>query len=312
VTVRRLILGSRGSALARRQSDIVLAALRGVAPDVDVEVQTVHTEGDRRQDVSLDAIGGQGVFVKDIEQRLQRREIDIAVHSLKDMPAETPAGLTIAALLPRADARDALVSRDNLRLAGLPAGAHIGTDSRRRSVQLTALRLDVFVDSIRGNVDTRIAKVMSGDCDAVVLAVAGLERLGRLDEASEVFEIDDMLPAPGQGVLAIECRADDAEVLDLLRSVDDAPTRAAATAERAFLRMLGAGCRLPVGAYAEVVEGRLRLRGLLASDFGEIAREETLGEVAEADGLGVTLAQRLMQKAGMTNPALGLEMGPKE
>ena len=312
MTVRRLVLGTRGSVLARRQSDIVIEALRSVAPDVEVEVQTLHTEGDRRQDVSLDAIGGQGVFVKDIEQRLQRREIDIAVHSLKDMPAEAPAGLTIAALLPRADARDALVSRDKLRLAALPAGARIGTDSRRRSVQLTALSPNVFVDSIRGNVDTRIAKVMSGDYDAVVLAAAGLERLGRLDEASEVFEIDDMLPAPGQGVLAIECRADDAEVIDLLRRIDDAPTRAAATAERAFLRTLGAGCRLPVGAYAEGVDGRLRLRGLLANDDGVIAREETLGDVADADWLGVTLAQRLMQKLGMTDPALGLEIGPKE
>jgi hydroxymethylbilane synthase len=289
--VRRLKIGTRGSALARRQTEIVVAALGKVAPGLAVETSIVTTEGDRRQDVSLEAFGGEGVFVKDIERRLIENEIDLAVHSLKDIPAETPGGLTIGAVLPRGDVRDVLVAR--ARLEALPPGARIGSDSRRRGVQVLALRPDVEMTPIRGNVDTRLRKVQAGDYDGVVLAAAGLERLGLVGEARQFFSVDEMLPAVGQAVLAVECRAGDAETLDLLARLDDPPTRAAITAERAFLRRLGAGCKLPVGAYGEASGRRLRLRGLLATDDGRIARDDVTGATPDAERIGIELAERL-------------------
>ena len=282
-----------------RQVELVLAALRQVEPNLQVTTSLVRTEGDRRQDVSLEEVGGQGVFVKDIERRLIDSEIDLAVHSLKDMPAETPPGLTIGGVLPRGDARDALVARDGATLDRLAPGARIGSDSRRRAVQILALRPDVTMTSIRGNVDTRLRKVESGDYDAVVLAAAGLERLALLRRATEVFDVDRVLPAVGQAVIAVECRADDDELLGLLARVDHKPTRLAVTAERAFLRRLGAGCRLPVGAYGELIGGSLRVRGLLAGDDGTAHRSQVSGPSADAERLGITLAERLAEDAGV-------------
>jgi hydroxymethylbilane synthase len=246
--MRKITVGTRGSRLAIAQAQLVLDALALADRDLEVETKIIRTEGDARDDVSLNDIGGQGVFVKDIERALAAGGIDVAVHSLKDMPADLPPGLTIGAVLERGDARDALVGRNGLRLAALPRGARVGTDSRRRAVQLQALRPDIKVESIRGNVDSRIKKVESGEYEAACLAVAGLRRIGLLDHASQVFEVDEMLPAPGQAVLAVEAREDDQEVIDLLHRVDHPPTRAEITAERAFLRRLGAGCRLPVAA----------------------------------------------------------------
>jgi hydroxymethylbilane synthase len=291
--VRKLTIGTRGSALALEQTHLVVDALNGAEPGLDIDVQMIRTEGDRRLEVSLEAFGGQGVFVKDIERDLLSGAIDIAVHSLKDMPAETPDGLTIGAVLPRANVRDALVSASSLRLHDLPAGARVGTDSRRRSLQLLALRPDLQVESIRGNVDTRVYKASSGEIDAVVLAAAGLQRLGLLDKASQIFEVEEMLPAVGQGILAIEVRPDDAELLDLLSRVEDKETRVAADAERAFLRRLGAGCRLPVGAYAQLIDGRLHLRGLLGDDTGAIFRDELSAAPEDAAEAGTELADRL-------------------
>jgi hydroxymethylbilane synthase len=293
-------VGSRTSALAQRQTDIVVEALRAILPGVEIVKRRLDTEGDRRRDLPLEELGGQGVFVKDIEQRLLDREIDIAVHSLKDMPAETSPALAIAAVLPRADVRDVLVAREGASLAELPAGARIGTDSRRRVVQLLALRPDLRPESIRGNVDTRLRKVQEGDYDGVVLAAAGLERLGRLAEATQVFSLDEMLPAIGQGVLAVQCRSSDRETLSLLSAVDDRPTRVAMTAERALLQRLGAGCRLPVGGYATLQGVRLLLRGMLADDSGQIYREQITGPAAEAEWLGEDLADRLSRLAGVT------------
>jgi hydroxymethylbilane synthase len=297
--LRSLTVGTRSSPLARRQTDIVVEALRRVAPDLQVETVTVQTEGDRRQDVSLEAFGGEGVFVKDIEQRLLDSRIDLAVHSLKDMPAETPAGLTIGSVLPRGDVRDVLVAR-GLRLDQLPAGARIGSDSRRRALQILALRPDIEMVSIRGNVDTRLRKVASGEYDGVVLAAAGLERLQLIKDASQFFSVYEVLPAVGQAVLAVECRADDADVIDLLQRVEDSQTRQAITAERAFLRRLGAGCRLPVGAYAEVNGRMLRLRGLLASDEGRIARDDITSAATEAERIGTELAERLASAVNLS------------
>ena len=303
-TRRALVLATRGSRLALRQAELVIEALRAVSPEVQVETRIVRTEGDRRQEAPLEEIGGQGVFVKDIELRLAKGEVDVAVHSLKDMPALTPPGLIIAAVLRRGDVRDALISRRGEGLEALPAGARIGTDSRRRAVQLLALRPEVEPVSIRGNVETRLRKVEAGEYDAAVLAVAGLERLGLLDRASQVFSVDELLPAVGQGALAAECRADDADVLALLRRVDHRETHLAVAAERAFLARLGAGCRLPVGAYAEVAGDRLRLRAMLADEAGRVQREEAEGPVSEGERLGVELAERLLSQA-----ALGLAKG---
>jgi len=297
--VRRLRIGTRGSALAQRQTGMVADVLRQALPGLEVEIRIIRTEGDERLNVSLDEFGGQGVFVKELEHALQSGEIDLAVHSLKDVPALVPDGLTIAAVLPRADVRDTLVSHGRRRLKDLPAGARVGTDSRRRAVQILALRPDIEIVSVRGNVDTRVGKAESGELDAVVLAAAGLLRLGLLERAAEVFAIDDVLPAVGQGVLAVEARGDDTEVLDLLGAIDDPPTRAAMTAERAYLARLGAGCRLPVGAYAVAEGGQLRLRALLATDDGRIFKDETRGGGESAADMGAALAERLLAAAGL-------------
>jgi len=293
--MRPLKLGTRGSALARRQAEIVTEALTGA----DVETVIVQTEGDRRTETPLEQMGGEGVFVKDIERRLLAGEIDLAVHSLKDMPARDAQGLVIGAVLPRADARDALVARGGLTLSQLPEGARVGTDSKRRATQILAIRPDLRIESIRGNVDTRIGKVTSGEYDAAVLAVAGMARLGILERASQVFTPEEMLPACGQGILAVQCRAGDAEVLDLLGGNDDAAARAAADAERAFLRRLGAGCKLPVGAYSEVTEGNIFIRAFVCDEAGKMRPGTSRGPASAAARSGDILAARLMMEAGI-------------
>jgi hydroxymethylbilane synthase len=301
--MRRLVIGTRGSPLALRQVEIALEALRCSDPSVTFETRRLRTEGDRRPKAPLEEIGGQGVFVKDIESRLLRGDIDLAVHSLKDMPATTPPGLTIGAVLPREDPRDALVSHDGSPLRSLRPGARIGTDSRRRAVQLLEQRPDIEVMSIRGNVDTRLRKVEAGEYDAAVLAAAGLARLGLLDRASQVFETDAILPAVGQGIIAIECRAEDTATAALLGRADDAASRFAANAERSFLARLGAGCRLPVGAYAEVDGTAMTLRGLLAPDRGPLCRGTLTGHVKEAQRIGSALAERLVAAAAAADAA---------
>jgi len=291
---RPIIAGSRGSRLALQQTQIALDALRRANPGAEFELRTIRPEGDRSS-ASLAEIGGRGVFVIEIERALLAGEIDLAVHSLKDLPsAETP-GLTIGAVLPREDARDALLSREGLTLERLPAGATVATGSPRRAAQLRSLRPDLRLQDIRGNVDTRIRKVEEGQYDAVVLATAGLARLGWLERASQVFSPEEMLPAPGQGALAVQVRSDDADALRFVASADDADTRAAVTAERAFERRLGGGCNAAVAALAEVDGARLRLRGLVADPAGgRSVKGETEGDAADADGLGVELAERLI------------------
>jgi hydroxymethylbilane synthase len=297
--LRALRIGTRGSALARRQVEIAREALRARYPGIEIETVVLQTEGDRRAEVPLEEMGGQGVFVKDIEGRLLAGEIDLAVHSLKDMPAESPQGLALAAVLPRGDARDALVAGEGCTLAELPSGARIGSDSRRRAVQVLEMRPDVEIVSIRGNVDTRVRKVDSGEYDAAILAVAGLERLGLADRATQVFTTRDVLPAVGQGVLALQCRAGDADLLDELAALDDLDTRAAITAERAFLRALGAGCRLPVGAYATATGAELHIDALLANEAGKAYRGKASGPAATAETMGRMLAYSLRREAGV-------------
>lgn len=292
---RPLVVGTRGSPLALRQTELVVQALRELSPGRDIEIRTMRTEGDRRRDESLAAMGGQGVFVKEIEAALARGEIDLAVHSLKDLPAELPPGLTIAAVPPRTDPRDALVARGGARLAALAMGARVGTGSARRAVQLRALRPDLEPTDIRGNVDTRIRKVEEGRYDAAMLAVAGLERLGLLERASQVFEPEEVLPAVGQGALALEARADDLEVVTFASALDHRETRLACEAERAFLRRLGGGCRLPFGALATVEAATLRIRSFIADPLGvRLLRAEEQGPAYEAEVVGARAAEALL------------------
>ena len=295
-TGRTLIGGTRGSRLARRQTESVVALLKEHCPDCRLEVRTVHTTGDRRPE-PLSEISGEGVFTKELETALLAGEIDIAVHSLKDLPTDIAHGLAVAAVTRREDPRDALVSRDRTPLAKLPRGARIGTGSVRRAAQLRLLRPDVKPVPIRGNVDTRLAKVGSGDVDAVIVAAAALSRLGWLDRAAELIPLEAMLPAPGQGALAVETRADDAEVLRIVASIDDRDSRLATAAERAFLRRLGGGCRIPVAALATIKNGELRLDGLVVDPQGRQAfRGEMTGAPADAESLGERLAASLLSE----------------
>ncbi len=292
-----ITVGTRGSRLALRQTELIVASLRAQDPDVQIEIKQIKTQGDRDQRASLTKIGGQGVFVKELEAAILAGDIDVAVHSLKDVPSEIAAGLTLAAFPERADPRDTLVSRDGKTLAELPAGARIGMGSRRRAVQLLALRDDIEPLDIRGNVDTRIRKVDEGEYAAAVLAQAGLERLGLAERASQVFDAGELLPAVGQGALVIEARAGDADVLALLESISHDATRLACEAERAFMARLGGSCQLPFGAYAEVEGGSLRIRGFVADDEGHrFLRGELRVPVNEAATAGRQLAERLLNE----------------
>ena len=290
----RLRLATRGSALALAQAALVTDALRAAHPDLEVEIVRVQTEGDIDRTTPLSILGGRGVFVRSVEEALVDGRADIAVHSLKDVPTAAADGLVLGAMLPRADPRDALIASHGQRLAALPAGARIGTSSHRRAALLHALRPDIQVTEVRGNVDTRLRRVADGDLDAVVLAAAGLERLGRLGAATQIFEAMEFLPAPGQGVIAVECRADDVDTLALLALIDDAPARVAADAERGFLGALGTGCSLPVGAYAQVDGDLVALRAMLADeDGGAPLFGDASGALASAATIGRGLGERL-------------------
>lgn len=288
-----LVIGTRGSRLALRQTEIASAALKDANTGLSFDVQEISTSGDQ-SDRPLSEIGGRGVFVIELERALLDGDIDIAIHSLKDLPSEESTGLTIAAVLPREDPRDALVTRTGGDLASLPAGASVGTGSPRRAAQVRSMRSDLVIKDIRGNIDTRLRKVEEGHYDAIVLAAAGLSRLGWIERASEIFEASTMLPAVGQGALAIQVRTDDEDTLSLVSSVDDAATRMAVTAERAFERRLGGGCQAAIAAYGVIDGVALHLRGLVGDDDGSIIRGETEGSMTEPDRLGVALAEKLI------------------
>ncbi|MBT5773272.1 MAG: hydroxymethylbilane synthase [Dehalococcoidia bacterium] len=294
-----LRIASRASRLALVQVELVTAALQAAHADLQVEVVEIHTEGDQDRQTPLRVLGGRGVFVKGVEDALLDGRADVAVHSLKDVPSEPVPGLTIAAIPERADPRDVLVASGDRTLAQLPAGARVGTSSQRRVALLNALRPDLEAIEIRGNVDTRIQKVMDGEADAVLLAASGLDRLGRLSEATQLFRAMEFLPAPGQGALGVQCRSDDDDTLRLLAALDHAETRAAVTAERGLLAALGTGCSLPVGAYATVTGDLLTLRGMLSQDdqalpdFGDAT-----GPLADAEEIGGELGRRLQARVG--------------
>jgi hydroxymethylbilane synthase len=290
--VSRIRIGTRGSALALWQAEHVKACLEGLGHAVDLRVIT--TTGDRLLDRRLDSVGGKGAFLKEIEEAMLAGEVDLAVHSLKDVPAVLPDGLSLGAVLERADPRDALLS-SGPRLAELPAGATVGTTSLRRQALLRALRGDLVLADLRGNVDTRIRRLREGRFDAILLAMAGLTRLGRADEVTEALDPRQFVPAAGQGAIALECRDGDRAVRDAVAPLDHAPTARAVTAERAFLAALGGGCNVPLGAHAFAAGDQLELVAFVgAADGSVLLRGDRRG--SDPEGLGRALADDLRSR----------------
>lgn len=283
--------------MALKQTEMAAEALRKRHNGVEIAIVEIRTEGDRDQQTALSAVAGLGVFTADIELALVDERADVAVHSLKDLPTEETPGLSLGAILPRGDARDAVVSNHGMYLHELPPGSRVGTSSSRRASQLRRTYPGLAVAEIRGNVDSRIRKLRGGEYDAIVLAAAGLERLGRSAEVTEILEADDMLPAPGQGAIALQCRSNDLLTLNLLRGVDHSETRAAVSAERAVLHALGGGCSVPVGAYATVSGEKLRLRVVVSSPDGQTwIEEEASGMSADPVTAGEQLAGALLAR----------------
>lgn len=293
-----LTIGTRGSQLAMTQAQAIADRLAATSGR-EVKLVPISTQGDRDQASPLESLGGQGVFVAALREAVLAGEVDLAVHSLKDLPTAPHPGLVLAAIPLRADPRDAVVARDGLTLGELPAGSRVGTGSPRRVAQINALGLGLDVLPIRGNVDTRLGKVASGEYDAVVVALAGLVRLSRADEATELLDPIQILPAPGQGALACECRVDDDATAQILAVLDDPDTRSAVTAERSLLATMEAGCTAPIGALAEVVSGdggdELWLRGVVADISGTpIVRLSATGSPNDPAGVGERLAAELL------------------
>ena len=289
-----LRLGSRGSLLARWQADHVAERLRGAWPGIVVDIVVIKTEGDVSTDVSRSASFGKGIFVKEIEDALLRGRIDLAVHSLKDLPTETPPGLVLAAIPERHDARDALVCRSARRVADLPHEALVATGSPRRRCQLRNVRKDLRFADVRGNVDTRLRKLDAGEFDALVLAVAGIERLGLTDAPYAPIPFSLCLPAPGQGALAIETRADDPATRDRVAPLGDPATTRCVAAERGFLAALGAGCLAPAGAVATIDGDTLLLDAMVGAPDGTTQKRDRIeGPAGDAEALGAALARHL-------------------
>jgi hydroxymethylbilane synthase len=291
-------IATRRSPLARWQASHVADLLRAQDPGLEVRMHELVTRGDRILEVPLAQVGGKGLFVKEIEDALLAGEADLAVHSMKDLPALLAPGLALAAVPEREDPRDALCAPRAITLAGLPQGARVGTSSLRRGAQLRALRPDLRIEVVRGNVETRLRKASEG-LDAVVLAHAGLRRLGLAAQATYVFPPEEMLPAVAQGALALEARAGDAAVLARLAALDHAPTRVQVEAERAFLARVEGGCQVPVAAHATLEGGTVRLRALVASvDGARLVRAERSGPWAEARAIGIAVAEELLSRGG--------------
>jgi hydroxymethylbilane synthase len=294
----RLVFATRPSALARWQTNWVIQRLKESWPDLVCEQKIITTQGDRILDKALPEIGGKGLFTQELEAELLAGKVDAAVHSLKDLPIENPAGIILGAVPAREDVRDGLVSAMGYTLETLPVGAVVGTSSLRRAAQVLARRPDVEIKALRGNVDTRVRKAMQEQYDAIVLAGAGLRRLGLDSHVTQWLTLDVMLPAPGQGALAVQCRTDNTLGLKILSAVEDAATRLATQAERAFLGGLGGGCSLPVAAYANLKENHIEMNALAASvDGKEVVRVHGVGD--DPMDLGANLANAaLAQGAG--------------
>ncbi|MEH6971824.1 MULTISPECIES: hydroxymethylbilane synthase [unclassified Bacillus (in: firmicutes)] len=295
--MRNIIVGSRRSKLAMTQTKWVIKKLEELHPNVTFEIKEIVTKGDRILDVTLSKVGGKGLFVKEIEQAMLSGEIDMAVHSMKDMPSALPEGLVIGCVPKREDVRDALISKKRQTLAELPQGAVVGTSSLRRSAQLLQIRPDLEIKWIRGNIDTRLKKLETEEYDAIILAAAGLSRMGWKDDVvTEFLEPESCLPAVGQGALAIECRAADEELLGLLSGLNDRYTEQTVTAERAFLHAMEGGCQIPIAGFAVMnKEDIIELTGLVASPDGKTVYREKTGGTDPA-AVGKECAGRMAQK----------------
>ncbi len=302
----KLTFATRPSPLARWQTQWVIKTLQQVHPGLVCEEKLITTQGDKILDRPLPEIGGKGLFTQELEGELLSGAVDCAVHSLKDLPVENTAGLTIGCIPVRGEVRDVLISAKGFHLVDLPQGAAVGTSSLRRSAQLLALRPDLHMRSLRGNVDTRVRKALAEEMQAVVLAGAGLTRLGLEGHVTEWLALDVMLPAPGQGALAVQCRAADQKTLQLLAALEDAATRRAVTAERAFLSGLGGGCAVPVAAYAsaEARTSQLDLTGLVIAEDGKKAIKVT-GQGSDEEQLGQKLAQEAIRQGADQILAVG-------
>jgi hydroxymethylbilane synthase len=297
--IRKLTIGTRGSQLALWQTNWVKSRLLESNPGLDIHIQVISTKGDRVLDVSLPKLGeqGKGLFTKELEDAIREHRIDLAVHSLKDLPTELPSGLEIGAICEREDVRDALVARTVKSLRELPEHARIGTSSLRRQAQLRLVRPDLTIEPIRGNVDTRLRKLDEGQFDAIVLAVAGLHRLGHAGRITEHLGEDVMLPAVGQGALAIEIREHDKTTAEIVQKLNHETTNLACTAERALLKGLGGGCLVPIAAHARAEASTLTLTGLVASPDGtQVVRGVSSGSSTEAEWIGQSLAAELLSR----------------
>jgi len=290
-----ITIGTRGSALALWQAEWVKAAIINNDPSVSVSLEIIKTKGDKILDVPLAKVGGKGLFVKEIEEALLNGRIDLAVHSMKDMPAEIPGGLCICAVPERETPNDVLISKHNLPLSKLPDGAKIGTSSLRRSSQLLHLRPDFIIEPLRGNLGTRIKKLETEGLDAIVLAAAGVKRLNMEDKISEYIDLETLLPAVGQGALCIESRENDPDIHEILSKLDHSPTHQVITGERAFLHRLEGGCQVPMAAYGTIKDAELTITGIVAEiDGSNIIKQIITGPVADAEKIGIELAERLI------------------
>ncbi|MTH52950.1 hydroxymethylbilane synthase [Bacillus mangrovi] len=294
--MRKIKIGSRKSKLALTQTNWFIQQLKDLGLPYEFEVKEIVTKGDKILDVTLSKVGGKGLFVKEIEQAMFDGEIDMAVHSMKDMPAELPEGLVIGCTPNREDVRDALITKGHRKLSELPAGSVIGTSSLRRSAQILSLRPDLEIKWIRGNIDTRLAKLDTEEYDAIVLAAAGLARMGWTREVvTEYLEPEQCLPAVGQGALAIECRADDTELLQILAKINEPATEKTVKAERAFLKDMEGGCQVPIAGYAVLHENEIELTGLVAEPDGTAVYRHTM-RGTDPEALGKSVARELTEQ----------------
>ena len=294
----KIVVGTRGSKLATTQTNWVINKLKANYPNVEFEMRIIKTKGDMDQETRLDKMGDKGIFTSALEEALSNDEIDIAVHSMKDMPSKLPEGLCFAAVPVREDARDALILKEGyMSIEDLPQGAKIGTGSKRRSYQLQALRSDLQIVPIRGNIDTRLRKLKEENLDGIVLAAAGLKRLGLQEHISYCFPVDMLIPAPCQGILAIEVKENHKLILDMIESIEDPITTIQYQAERAFMAGINGGCHIPMGAYCMVDGTHLRIKGLLGDEEGEhLIVKEVSGPIGTQEQMGFELAQVLKKQ----------------
>jgi hydroxymethylbilane synthase len=294
-----LKIGTRGSKLALTQTNFVAEIIKKIMPKADIEICIIKTSGDIMEDISLLKMGGKGVFVKEIEDALLSNAIDLAVHSMKDVPTEIPAGLEFAAILQREDVRDILASKDNRKIEQMPRGSRIGTGSLRRASQLLAVLPDIAIIPLRGNLDTRLKKIETEKLAGVIVAAAGMKRMGFAYRITQFIPVEIMLPAVGQGALGLEVRANDDEFKNILAKINHTSTYTEVTAERSFLRHLGGGCRLPIAALGKLEGNKLSLEGLVADPQGSsIIRDKVQGAVFEAEELGKRLAEIILERGG--------------